>query len=242
MKAMILAAGFGRRLAPLTDHTPKPLLPVRGKPLIEYHLESLARAGITDIVINHAWLGEQLESALGDGSEFGVAISWSREDSPLETGGGIEKALPLLMLKQRSQSQVRELSAESDDSAFLLVNGDVWTDYRFELLGQFQLHDKAAHLILVPSPDYHPRGDFLLDDEGVVRLKIAEEDQGLTYSGIALISPRLIEGFHSPTEAYPLRDVLRPAIARGEISGEIYHGDWSDVGTLERLVALNTPD
>ena len=226
---MILAAGYGRRLRPLTDHTPKPLLPVQGKPLIQYHLERLAAIGIKDIVINHSWLGEQLESALGDGAIFGVSISWSREQLPLETGGGIKQALPLL---------AGENDSGLDGEAFILVNGDVWTDYPFELLSNIDMNDKLAHLVLVSNPNHHPDGDFQLDSHGMVIFK-QRDGESLTYSGIALISPDLFIGSDQLANDFPLRDVLRPAIDSGSVSGEVYRGVWSDVGTVDRLNALN---
>ena len=230
---MILAAGYGRRLRPLTDHTPKPLLPVQGKPLIQYHLERLAAIGIKDIVINHSWLGEQLESALGDGAAFGVSISWSREQLPLETGGGIKQALPLLATENGSGS-----GPDSGGDAFILVSGDVWTDYPFEVLSNIDMRDKLAHLVLVSNPNHHLDGDFQLDNHGMVILK-QRDRESLTYSGIALISPNLFPGSDQLTNEFPLRDVLRPAIYSGRVSGEVYRGVWSDVGTVDRLTALN---
>ena len=226
---MILAAGYGRRLRPLTDHTPKPLLPVKGKPLIQYHLERLAAIGIKDVVINHSWLGEQLENALADGAAFGVSISWSREQLPLETGGGIKQALPLL---------AGENDPDSGEEAFILVSGDVWTDYPFEVLSNIDMSDKLAHLVLVSNPDHHLGGDFQLDSYGTVVLK-QRDGESLTYSGIALISPKLILGSDQLTNEFPLRDVLKPAIESGRVSGEVYRGVWSDVGTVDRLNALN---
>ena len=226
---MILAAGYGRRLRPLTDLTPKPLLPVQGKPLIQYHLERLAAIGIKDIVINHSWLGEQLESALGDGAVFGVSISWSREQLPLETGGGIKQALPLL---------TGENGSGLDGEAFILVSGDVWTDYPFEVLSNIDMKDKFAHLVLVSNPNHHLDGDFQLDSHGMVMFK-QRDGESLTYSGIALISPKLFLGSDQLNNHFPLRDVLRPAIDSGRVSGEVYRGVWSDVGTVDRLKALN---
>jgi N-acetyl-alpha-D-muramate 1-phosphate uridylyltransferase len=229
MKAMILAAGYGRRLRPLTDHTPKPLLHVQGKPLIQYHLERLAASDIKDIVINHSWLGEQLEGALGDGAGFGVSISWSREQLPLETGGGVKQALPLL---------VGENSGGSGGEVFMLISGDVWTDFPFNILSDLNLNGKLAHLVLVPNPSHHPDGDFQLDSYGAVTLKQGQ-GESLTYSGIALISPDLFVGSDKLANDFPLREVLRPAIEARKVSGEIYRGVWSDVGTVDRLKALN---
>lgn len=218
---MILAAGYGKRLRPLTAHTPKPLLPVYGKPLIRHHIERLAAAGIDDLVINNSWLGEQLEAALGEGGQFGVRITWSREASPLETGGGIKRALPLLG---------REV--------FMLVNGDVWTDYEFARLGRHDLGANLAHLVLVSNPDFHQQGDFRLNKHGMVCIKEVGQVSS-TYSGIALINPQLFAVFVVAGSKFPLRDVLLPAIMAGRVSGEIYDGAWSDVGTVERLAALN---
>jgi N-acetyl-alpha-D-muramate 1-phosphate uridylyltransferase len=212
MKAMILAAGKGERMRPLTLTTPKPLVPAAGKPLIEYHLEALARAGITDVVINHAWLGQQIEDHLGDGSRFGLSIRYSPEGEPLETGGGIFKALPLL-----------------GDAPFLLVNGDVWSDYDFA--GLNAPLQGLAHLVLVDNPGHHGRGDFRLADGQV---SDGDEAPGtLTFSGISVLHPALFEGCQPG--AFKLAPLLRRAMAEGKVSGEHYQGHWIDVGTLERL-------
>lgn len=211
MKAMILAAGKGERMRPLTLHTPKPLLPVAGKPLIEYHIERLVAAGCRELVINHAWLGEQIEQALGDGSRWGVFIQYSAETEPLETGGGIRRALPLL-----------------GDEPFILVNGDVWTDYDFSVLPR-QL-DGLAHLVLVNNPEHHPQGDFLLQDD---RVLTEGQGQRLTYSGIAVLSPQLLADCEQG--AFKLAPLLRVAMTAGAVSGEHYGGRWLDVGTPERL-------
>jgi len=236
VKAMILAAGFGKRLRPLTEHTPKPLLKVCGKPLIVYHLEALARAGVKDVVINTAWLGEKLEAYLGDGSQYGVCIHWSRETEPLETGGGICFALPLL-----------------GTAPFLLVNGDVWTDYPFEQLVSAPLEKGClAHLVLVPNPAHNPQGDYCFASHwpnkgdvlsGVLAGPLAaekrQEQQRYTFSGLSIIDPQLFAG-SSRGQAFPLRDVFAPAFRAGHISAELYRREWCDVGTLERLEALNT--
>ncbi|MFB1010951.1 MAG: nucleotidyltransferase family protein [Thiopseudomonas sp.] len=210
MKAMILAAGKGERMRPLTLHTPKPLLPVAGKALIEYHIEALARAGFTELVINHAWLGEQLETALGDGSRYGVSICYSPEGQPLETGGGIFNALPLL-----------------GDGPFVLVNGDVWTDYDFALLPRQLKAD--AHLVLVENPPHHPQGDFALVNGRVQ----AQGASLLTYSGIAVLRPQVFAG--CTAGAFPLAPLLRKAMDDGRVTGEQHAGHWLDVGTVERL-------
>ncbi|MFK3771817.1 N-acetylmuramate alpha-1-phosphate uridylyltransferase MurU [Pseudomonas sp. NPDC089406] len=212
MKAMILAAGKGERMRPLTLHTPKPLVQAAGKPLIEYHLEALARAGFTEVVINHAWLGEQIEAHLGDGQRFGLSIRYSPEGEPLETGGGIFKALPLL-----------------GDEPFLLVNGDIWTDYDFA--GLRAPLGGLAHLVLVDNPGHHGRGDFRLLDGRVVD---GDDAPGtLTFSGISVLHPALFEGCQPG--AFKLAPLLRQAMAEGRVSGERHSGLWVDVGTLERL-------
>ncbi|MDZ7888756.1 MAG: nucleotidyltransferase family protein [Pseudomonas sp.] len=215
MKAMILAAGKGERLRPLTLHTPKPLVPVAGVPLIEYHLRALAAAGICEVVINHAWLGQQIEDHLGDGARFGVQIRYSAEHEPLETGGGIFRALPLL-------------GAEP----FLLVNGDIWTDYSFDNLPRNL--DGLAHLVLVDNPAHHPQGDFALQDGQVLNASAGQPS--LTYSGLALLSPHLFAG--CADGAFKLAPLLRQAMAAGQVSGEHYGGRWVDVGTHERLAEV----
>jgi N-acetyl-alpha-D-muramate 1-phosphate uridylyltransferase len=215
MKGMILAAGLGSRMRPLTDNTPKPLLPLAGKPLIEYHIEAMVRVGICDIVINHAYLGEQIETHLGDGSRLGARIVYSAEGEPLNTGGGIYNALPLL-----------------GQEAFLLMNGDVWTDYPL-----MQLIDKPvelAHLVMVANPEHNDGGDFCLAADG--RLNSEGHGRGLTFSGISLLSPALFADCHAGD--FPLRDPLLAAMTRGAVSGEYFPGGWVDVGTPERLYSL----
>ncbi|BBB25250.1 N-acetylmuramate alpha-1-phosphate uridylyltransferase MurU [Amphritea japonica] len=215
MRAMILAAGLGTRMRPLTLNTPKPLLPVAGKPLVQYHIERLVKAGITEIVINHAWLGEKLEAYVGDGSRFGAKVTWSAESEPLETGGGIFKALPLL---------------SEDGAPFLLINGDVFTNYSFGcLLSQRLAVGSMAHLILVSNPAHNPGGDFQLQDDQVL-------DKGsdcLTFSGISVLSPRLFDGCSKGK--FPLAPLLRNAMQSGRVSGESFSGYWRDIGTPERL-------
>lgn len=212
MKAMILAAGKGERMRPLTLHTPKPLLPVAGKPLIQWHIEALRQAGLTELVINHAWLGEQLEAHLVDGSALHVAIQWSAEGEPLETGGGIFKALPLL-----------------GDKPFVLVNGDVWAP--FEFAGLRLPAGKLAHLVLVDNPAFKAQGDFILV-HGEVR-NPSGNTQALTYSGLAVLDPQLFEG--QQAGAFALAPLLRRAAEAGLVSGEYFPGPWVDVGTPERL-------
>ena len=223
MKAMILAAGFGERLRPLTNDTPKPLLKIANKPLIQYHIERLAAAGVRDLVINTSWLGDQIESFLGDGSRFGVDIKWSRESDPLETGGGIRRALPLL-----------------GGEPFLVVNGDVWTDYPLQNLVQREWTEEMdAHLVLVPNPAHHPNGDFVLDSQQCVRYP-TEDQATFTFSGISVMRPEIFAMYSSASERFPIREVLAGGLRDGYVSGEVFTGTWWDVGTLERLEALNT--
>ncbi|WP_455921979.1 N-acetylmuramate alpha-1-phosphate uridylyltransferase MurU [Pseudomonas putida] len=215
MKAMILAAGKGERLRPLTLHTPKPLVRAGGVPLIEYHLRALAAAGFTEVVINHAWLGQQIEDHLGDGARFGVSIRYSAEGEPLETGGGIFQALPLLGVEP-----------------FVVVNGDIWTEYDFARLRQPL--EGLAHLVLVDNPDHHPVGDFALQGSQVSE---AGESR-LTYSGISVLHPALFAG--CTAGAFKLAPLLREAMAAGKVSGEHFGGRWVDVGTHERLAEVET--
>ncbi len=213
--AMILAAGRGERMRPLTDRTPKPLLQVGGKPLILYHVEALARAGIVDLVVNHAHLGEQIEAFLGDGGDWGVSISYSPEPpGALETGGGIFNALPLL-----------------GDAPFLVVNGDIWCDCDFSRLSCPP--GRLAHLVLVENPEHNPAGDFQLQDGKIVN----EGDSRLTFSGIGLYRRGLFAGCEPG--AFPLAPLLRKAADDGLVSGEWYRGDWRDVGTPGRLEELD---
>lgn len=215
MKAMILAAGRGERMRPLTDHTPKPLLRVAGKPLIVHHLEALRAAGFTDLVINTGHLGEQLPARLGDGRQWGVRIAWSPEPpDALETGGGIFNALPLLGAKP-----------------FLVVNSDIWTDYPFARLPATLT--KLAHLVLVDNPPHHPEGDFALADSGGVTETGAPR---LTFSGISVLRPELFNG--CAPGRFPLGPLLRRAMAKGQVSGERHTGDWRDIGTPQRLAEL----
>lgn len=215
MKAMILAAGRGERMRPLTDHTPKPLLRAGGKTLIEYHLEALAAAGISEVVINLAHLGSQIRTRLGDGSRFGLTIRYSDEgERALETGGGIFKALPQL-----------------GEDSFLVVNGDVWCDYPYRLRGL--THGDLAHLVLIDNPAHHPHGDFFLN---AGRLSLTHGER-LTFSGIGYYHPRLFEGCRPG--AFALAPLLRHAAEHGKVSAEHYRGGWLDVGTPERLQALD---
>jgi len=215
LKAIVLAAGRGERMRPITDNIPKPLVPVAGKPLIAYHLESLARAGVRDVVINLSYRGSQISDALGDGSQFGVRITYSDEGPvALETGGGIFNALPLL-----------------GPEPFLVVNGDIWTDFDFSELSL----DPGSHarLVLVPNPPHLLRGDFGLDNEFVTD---KTERQRYTYSGIGVYSPGFFQG--STPGKFPLLPLLKRAIAGHRLRGQVYQGDWFDIGTPERLAQL----
>ena len=216
MKAMILAAGRGERMRPLTDHTPKPLLWVAGKPLIAHHLEALRAASIGEIVINTGHLGEQMQAALGDGRNWGVRIAWSPEPpEALETGGGIFQALPLL-----------------GPEPFLVVNGDVWTDYPFARLPA--MPTGLAHLVLVSNPPHHPLGDFALAAEG----RVGESGpRRLTFSGISVLRPNLFAG--CAPGRFPVGPLLRRAMAAGQVSGEHYAGGWRDIGTPQRMAELD---
>lgn len=215
MKAMILAAGRGERMRPLTDHTPKPLLIAGGKPLIVHTIEHLVQAGITELVINHAHLGDQIEDSLGNGAAFGTTIQYSREAEALETAGGIIQALPLL-----------------GNQPFLAVNGDIATDYPFTRLKQIQL--KLAHLILVINPYHNPNGDFVLTENGTL---MAGGGSKLTFSGIGLYRPEFFQGY-TPGKR-KLLPLLLEAMAKGQVTGEFYQGFWLDVGTPQRLNDLD---
>ena len=220
MKAMILAAGMGNRMRPLTLHTPKPLLKVGGKPLIVWHIEKLQKMGVQEIVINTAWLGEKLADALGDGSQFGVKILWSHEGEGLETAGGIINALPLL-----------------GNEPFILVNGDVWTTMDFAPLLNVQLPDDLAHLVLVENPVQHPQGDFTLAANKAYTFEQARSGENLTYSGVAVMHPQMFDGLESGKR--PLAPLLKQAMQQEKISAQKLQGVWVDVGTPERLNALD---
>jgi len=219
MRAMILAAGRGERMRPLTDTTPKPLLKVGGRALIEHHIDALQQAGFNDIVINHAYLGEQIVQYLGTGERYGVRLHYSAE-SPhaLDTGGGIFNALPLL-----------------GNAPFLVVNGDVWTDYPFTQLRDHKL-SQLAHLVLVDNPEQHPQGDFTLIDKQV------SMDTGtrLTFSGIGLYHPDLFQSCQKKQEkSFSLVPLLKNAMQQHQVSGEYYTGCWHDIGTPKRLIQLD---
>lgn len=224
MRAMILAAGRGERMRPLTDRLPKPMLAVGGKPLIVWHIERLVAAGITDIVINHAWLGERIEAGLGDGSTWGARIRYSPEITALETAGGIAQALPLL-----------------GEQPFLVINGDIFCDWdpgqAAAHVRQLQASQARAWLLLVDNPAHHPRGDFALEASGWVSSALSLPC--LTFAGIGIYEPALFAGV-APAAPMPLAPLLRDAIATGAALGQHHRGAWTDVGTPERLRELDT--
>ncbi|MEO8145827.1 MAG: N-acetylmuramate alpha-1-phosphate uridylyltransferase MurU [Betaproteobacteria bacterium] len=215
---MILAAGRGERLRPLTDSIPKPLVEVAGQTLLGRHLQNLARAGFTSAVVNVSHLAQKIMSHFGDGSRTGMRIDWSQEAEPLETAGGIAQARALL-----------------GTGPFLLVNADIWCDYEFSQLRSFDLGAHLSHLVLVPNPPQHPAGDFTLAS-GIVGNAPSPR---YTYAGIAVISPQLVAGVHAGSKAQ-LAPLWRAAAERGAVTGELYEGHWNDVGTPERLAALAT--
>lgn len=217
MKAMILAAGRGNRMRPLTDHTPKPLVEVCGKPLIVHHLLNFAAAGITEVVINISHLAEKIQQSLGNGEQYGVTIQYSYEPIALETGGGIYQALPLL-----------------GDKPFVIISADIWTDYPLTKLKAILAPNHLAHLIMVDNPSFHPDGDFVLTN-GYLNLG---DIQKLTYASIGVIHPHLFK--NSPGGFFRLADaLLKPAIAAKQITGEHYHGKWANLGTIEEWQQLN---
>ena len=232
MKALIFAAGLGERMRPLTDTTPKPLLAVGGKPLVEWHLEKLAACGVEDVVINTSWVAQQFPATLGDGARWGLRIRYSYEGAtPLETGGGMWNALPLLG------------DAHGSNEAFLLVNGDVWTDFDFARLPREP--QGLAHLVMVDRPPQATHGDFSLAADGVIR---ADGEHRLTYSGIGVYRPRLFDGWRAivPEPAivdgkpkFPLAPILRAHMGEGMVRGEHHRGRWTDVGTPQRLAQLD---
>ncbi|CAG9174671.1 N-acetylmuramate alpha-1-phosphate uridylyltransferase MurU [Cupriavidus respiraculi] len=232
---MIFAAGRGERMRPLTDACPKPLLPVAGKPLIAWTIEALACAGIADIVINHAWLGAQIEAALGDGGRFGVRLAYSAEGSALETAGGIARALPLL----------RE---DGRDGVFIAVSGDIFCDYDFGALvpraaAMADAPSPRMHLVMVPNPPFHPRGDFVLGGDGLLHLPgdggaLDGTAQALTFGNIGLYDTRTFAGI-VPGEKVAMTPHYRAAIAAGVVTGERFDGRWENVGTPAQLAALD---
>jgi N-acetyl-alpha-D-muramate 1-phosphate uridylyltransferase len=215
MKALIFAAGIGERMRPLTLHTPKPLLEVKGKSLIHYHIDALRNAGICELVVNLSHLGESIKTALKDGSDFGVRIQYSEEGPiPLETGGGMKHALSLL-----------------GTEPFIAVNGDIFVDFDFSSLPK--LEQQFAHLVMVPNPEHHPGGDFALLDNKLYTCG----PEKLTFSGIGVYHPKLLTG--TPNGAFRLAPILREAMAFGHITGQRFDGAWHDVGTPARLAELN---
>lgn len=226
-KAMILAAGLGERMRPLTEHTPKPLLTAGGKPLIVWQIERLRRAGFAKLVVNHAHLGRQIEDFLGDGGAHGVHIDYSDEGEPLETAGGIVTALALL-----------------GDAPFAVTNGDVYTEFDYARLGPVlaemaQNPEHLAHLVLVDNPPHHPQGDFVLTEGRVSDApQLSPQAARLTFSGIACYRPELFAGLEPRAKA-ALAPLLRQAMAQGRVSGEHFAGRWEDVGTPARLAALD---
>ncbi len=232
MKAMILAAGRGERMRPLTDNCPKPLLKVNGIALIEYHIKNLVAAGITNIVINHAWRGQQLVDYLGCGKQFNAQISYSEEPVALETAGGIIKALPLL--------------AEQDDEIFLVINGDIYCDFDFNDLPPLST-ECSAHLMLVENPAHNPTGDFQLEAGMLVNPK-SNRQNTYTFSGIALYRKSFFqqcaaveyESIIEDPAVLPLAPMLRAAAEQKKVSACVMHSAWTDVGTPERLAKLNT--
>lgn len=221
MKAMILAAGKGTRMQPLTLKTPKPLLQAGGKSLLEHQLDRVRQVGIREVVINIAYLGEQIRDHIGDGEAYGLKISYSSEPEPLETAGAIVHALPLL-----------------GESPFLLLNGDVWCDFPLQEFTAFELGESLGRLLLVDNPDFKKSGDFCIADKQLLKTMDTDEGPGFTYSGIALLSPALLARYPKKRKVFPLREVFDEAIAQGQLTAQHYVGDWRDIGTVERLQQL----
>jgi len=235
MKALIFAAGLGERMRPLTEHTPKPLLQVGGKPLIAWHLEKLAKIGVRDVVINTSWLAMKFPEMLGDGSRWGLRLHYAYEGgTPLETGGGMWHALPLL----------RDTDADTANGPFVAINGDIWCDYDFTRLPRDPSGE--AHLVLVDNPPQHPDGDFALDGDGCVH---RDGDVRQTFAGIGVYRPLLFDdwrevigdapGVGDTPPRFKLAPLLRAAMAKSRVSGEHHAGRWTDVGTPERLAQLD---
>ncbi|MCK5725695.1 MAG: nucleotidyltransferase family protein [Thiotrichaceae bacterium] len=220
MKAMILAAGHGTRMRPLTNHLPKPLLKVYDKSLLVWHLERLKHAGFTDIVINISWCGHKIPEALGSGSQWGLNIQYSDEQDSgaLETAGGIAKALPLL-----------------GSEPFLVTNGDVWCEYNYPK--QSLAENDLAHLVLIKNPEHNLSGDFCLEKGRITDRK--ENQVGITFSGIGYYRPELFKNINPAGEKAALAPLLRAAMEKGQVSGEYYHGIWHDIGTPKRLESLD---
>jgi len=218
MRAMILAAGLGKRMLPLTATVPKPLLKVGDKTLIEHQIDKLVAGGVSGIVINHFHLGGMIEPVVGDGSRWGIPISYSREPILLDTAGGIIKALPMLK-----------------DDSFIVVNADIWTDFDFARLEPVDGTDCLAHLVLVAHAEHNPEGDFALDDDGHVTDR--NDEPGLTFSGISVMHKNLFKGL--PIQPRSVVPLLRTAMDDGKIVGELFDGMWMDIGTPERLADIN---
>lgn len=240
---MIFAAGRGERMRPLTDGCPKPLLQVGGKPLIVWTIEALARAGLTEIVINHAWLGEQIEAALGDGSRYGVRLAYSAEAEALETAGGIAQALPLL----REGAGSDGTGGDGKGEIFVAVSGDIYCDYDFRALlpraaAMAGAPEPRMHLVMVPNPPFHPEGDFALGADGKLSLPgdapLADGAARLTFGNIGLYDTRTFAGI-APGQKVPMTPFYRAAIAAGLASGERFAGRWENVGTPAQLAALD---
>ena len=220
MRAMILAAGLGKRMQSLTAEIPKPLLEVGGKSLIVHQVERLVACGVTGVVINHFYLGEKIQEALGDGSRYGIEIAYSKEAIRLETGGGIIKSLPKLK-----------------DDSFIVVNADIWTDFDFSTLHKLDSEEQLAHLVLVENSKHNPQGDFCINDDGKVNEGSGQKHRRLTFSGISVLNKKLFEGYSiQPLSLVPL---LQKAMERALVSGEVHDGLWFDVGTPERLKEVN---
>lgn len=216
---MILAAGRGERMRPLTDVTPKPMLKVAGKPLIQYQLEKLASSGYQKVIINHAWLGDQICDFVGSGSRFGMQVSYSAEAPALETAGGIIKAMPMLL-------------ADNPTEQFTVVNGDIFCEFDFAQL-PIALGENLAHLVMVNNPEHHPHGDFAISNGQL----ISDGAEKLTFSGIAVYHSAFFAGLDAKVQ--PLRPVFDQSIINNQLAGQIYAGVWCDVGTPERLQLLN---
>ncbi|GFE86142.1 N-acetylmuramate alpha-1-phosphate uridylyltransferase MurU [Steroidobacter agaridevorans] len=220
MRAMILAAGRGERMRPLTDRTPKPLLTVAGKPMIQYHIEALAAAGMREIVINLAWLGQQIRAAIGDGSQFGVRVHYSDEgDAALETGGGVFQALPFL-------------AGLSGTDPFVVVSGDVWTEYPLGDVGSKLSDTDIAHFVVVPNPDFHARGDFGLADG-----RLTDSGERYTYANIGVMRPEFFAGCQPGK--FPLAPLMFDWIRKDRVSGELFRGVWHNVGTPQQLQQID---
>ena len=222
MKAMILAAGLGKRLRPLTDTIPKPMLPVSGKPILQRHIEKLVEIGIKDLVINTHWLGNNIENYFGSGHQFGAEIQWSREDTLLGTGGGIANALPLL-----------------GEGSFLLINSDIWIDHPMNSLIDGGIDERGdAHLVLVENPEHNQKGDFTFDRGKVILRRDPGSFAHVTYSGLSMLRPEIFKTDCLGHKVFPLRDVLLPLIQQRRVTGELYKGYWCDIGTQERYFEL----